>query len=204
MNADRKILNYIGGEWRTSNASAYLDALNPATAEVLSRVPLSPAAEVAAAAQAASAAFPEWRRMPPAERVQYLFRLKNLLEEQFNDLARTITMECGKTLEESRGEVRRLIENVEVACGIPILMQGYNSEDIGSGIDEMTIRQPVGVCAVVAPFNFPGMVPFWFMPYALACGSTYIVKPSEKVPLTMQKFSGCLSKSNCRKASSIW
>jgi malonate-semialdehyde dehydrogenase (acetylating)/methylmalonate-semialdehyde dehydrogenase len=90
-------------------------------------------------------------------------------------------------LEESRGEVRRLIENVEVACGIPILMQGYNAEDIASGVDETMIRQPVGVCAVIAPFNFPGMVPFWFLPYALACGNTCIVKPSEKVPLTMQK-----------------
>jgi malonate-semialdehyde dehydrogenase (acetylating)/methylmalonate-semialdehyde dehydrogenase len=119
--------------------------------------------------------------------VQYLFKLKNLLEENFEDLARTITTECGKTLEESRGEMRRAIENVEVACGIPAMMQGYNSEDIARGVDETMIRQPVGVAAVIAPFNFPGMIPFWFLPYALACGNTYIVKPSERVPLTMQK-----------------
>lgn len=187
MGVPQKMLNYVGGEWRASAASNYLDALNPATTEVLSQTPLSPAAEVDQAAQAATAAFADWRRMPPTERVQYLFKLRNLLEEQFDDLARTITMECGKTLEESRGEVRRLIENSEVACGIPTLMQGYNSEDIASAVDEIMIRQPVGVCAVIAPFNFPGMVPFWFLPYALACGNTYLVKPSEKVPLTMQK-----------------
>lgn len=187
MSAPHKILNYVGGEWRASEASEYLDALNPATAEVLSQTPLAPVAEVEQAAQAAIAALPDWRRTPPTERVQYLFKLKNLLEEQFDDLARTITMECGKTLEEARGEVRRLIENVEIACGIPVLLQGYNSEDIASGVDELMIRQPVGVCAVIAPFNFPGMVPFWFLPYALACGNTYLVKPSEKVPLTMQK-----------------
>jgi len=181
------VLNYIDGEWRQSSAQEHLQVFNPATGEVLGQVPLSPAAEVDQAAQAAQAAFQTWRRTPPTERVQHLFKLKFLLEENFEDLARTITMECGKILEEARGEVRRAIENVETACGIPILMQGYNSEDIAPGIDEFMIRQPVGVCAVVAPFNFPGMIPFWFMPYAIACGNTFIVKPSEKVPLTMQK-----------------
>ena len=115
------------------------------------------------------------------------FALKNLLEENLDDIARTITLECGKTLDEAKGEMRRAIENVEVACGIPTLMQGTNLEDIASGIDEFMIRQPVGVCAAIAPFNFPGMITFWFLPYAIACGNTYIVKPSEKVPLTMQK-----------------
>jgi malonate-semialdehyde dehydrogenase (acetylating)/methylmalonate-semialdehyde dehydrogenase len=118
--------------------------------------------------------------------VQYLFKLKILLEEQFEEISRLITMECGKTLEEARGEMRRAIENVEIACGMPILMQGYNNEDIARGIDETMIRQPVGVAAAICPFNFPGMIPFWYMPYALACGNTYIVKPSERVPLTMQ------------------
>jgi len=107
------------------------------------------------------------------------------LDENIEQLSRTITLENGKTLGESRGEMRRAIENVEVACGIPLLIQGYNSEDIARGIDEIMIRQPVGVAAAICPFNFPGMIPFWFMPYALACGNTYIVKPSEKVPLTM-------------------
>ena len=143
--------------------------------------------EVDQAAQAAARAFVDWRRMPAVDRVQYLFKLKYLLDENFEEMSRTITLENGKTLGESRGEMRRAIENVEVACGIPILMQGYNSEDIASGIDEIMIRQLIGVAAAISPFNFPGMIPFWFMPYALACGNTYIVKPAEKVPLTMIK-----------------
>ncbi|MBE9179660.1 CoA-acylating methylmalonate-semialdehyde dehydrogenase [Oculatella sp. LEGE 06141] len=179
--------NYINGEWRDANASDYLDVMNPATAERLAQVPLSSGHDVDRAAQAAAAAFKTWRRTPPTQRVQYLFRLKVLLEEQFEDLARTITMECGKTLAEARGELQRAIENVEIACGIPMMMQGTNLEDIATGIDEIMIRQPLGVAATIAPFNFPGMIPFWFMPYAIACGNTYIVKPSEKVPLTMQK-----------------
>ncbi len=187
MTSQTKLANYIGGEWRDSEATELLDVVNPATAEIMGKVPLSRAAEVGHAAQAAAAALPAWRETPAVERVQFLFKLNSLLEEHFDDLARTITMECGKTLEESQGEMRRLIENVQVAAGIPALMQGYNSEDIARGIDEVMIRQPVGVCAVIAPFNFPGMVPFWFLPYALACGNTYIVKPSERVPMTMQK-----------------
>jgi malonate-semialdehyde dehydrogenase (acetylating)/methylmalonate-semialdehyde dehydrogenase len=155
--------------------------------DLLGKVPLSPAYDVNEAAQAAAEAFPEWRSTPAPDRIQYLFKLKHLLDENFEDLSRTITMECGKTIGESRGEMRRAIENVEVACGIPMLMLGDFSEDIARGIDEIMIRQSVGVCAVIAPFNFPGMIPFWFMPYALACGNTYIVKPSERVPLTMQK-----------------
>ncbi len=187
MNPIHTLPNYINGQWCASSAREHLDVINPATAEVLARVPLSTANEVNQAAQAASEAFTNWRRTPPTERVQYLFKLKNLLEEHFEDLARTITTECGKTLAESKGEMRRAIENVEVACGIPIMMQGTNLEDVARGIDEMMIRQPLGVAAVIGPFNFPGMIPFWFLPYALACGNTYIVKPSEKVPLTMQK-----------------
>jgi malonate-semialdehyde dehydrogenase (acetylating)/methylmalonate-semialdehyde dehydrogenase len=181
-----EILNYIDGKWQASGSTEYQDVVNPATGEMMGRVPLSPAAEIDLAAQAASVAFVKWRQTPANDRVQFLFKLKNLLEPNFEELARTITMECGKTIEESRGEVRRLIENVEVACGIPLMMQGYNSEDIAPGIDEFMIRQPVGVCAAIAPFNFPGMVPFWFLPYSIACGNTYIVKPSERVPLTMQ------------------
>src|SRR5690606_10275090 len=123
---------------------------------------------------------------------QYLCALKTRLEEAYDDLARTITLECGKTLAESRGELRRAIENVEVACGAPTLMQGYNSEDIARGIDEIMIRQPLGVCAIIAPFNFPAMIPFWFLPYAIATGNTVVVKPSERVPMTMQKVFGLL------------
>ncbi|NJR64918.1 MAG: CoA-acylating methylmalonate-semialdehyde dehydrogenase [Leptolyngbyaceae cyanobacterium CRU_2_3] len=179
--------NYVNGEWCHSTAAEFLTLINPATADKLAQVPLSPAADVDEAAQTAAIAFLSWRRTPPVQRVQYLFRLKGLMEEHFEDLSRTITLECGKTLDESNGELRRAIENVEVACGIPMMMQGNILEDIASGIDEYMIRQPLGVAAVIAPFNFPGMIPFWFMPYAIACGNTYVVKPSEKVPLTMQK-----------------
>jgi malonate-semialdehyde dehydrogenase (acetylating) / methylmalonate-semialdehyde dehydrogenase len=179
--------NYIEGQWQDSVATESLPVVNPATGEEIGRTPLSPAAEVDQAVQAAARAFPAWRRVPVTERVQFLFRLKMQLEDQFEDLARTITMEAGKTLAESRGEMRRAVENVEVACGVPILSQGYNSEDIAAGIDETMIRQPLGVCAIIAPFNFPGMIPFWFLPYAIACGNTLLVKPSERVPLTMQK-----------------
>jgi malonate-semialdehyde dehydrogenase (acetylating)/methylmalonate-semialdehyde dehydrogenase len=178
--------DFINNEWRFSGAAETLDVVNPATAEVLGQVPLGTAAEVAQAAEAAGRAFPGWRRTPAVERVQYLFRLKQLMETAFQDVSRSITLECGKTLDESRAEMRRAIENVEIACGIPQLMQGYNSEDIAPGIDETMIRQPVGVSAIICPFNFPGMIPFWYMPYALACGNPVIVKPSEKVPLTMQ------------------
>lgn len=181
------VQNYINGEWSTPNAESYLEVINPATIEVLSKVPLSPATEIDRAANAAQTAFSTWRRTPATERVQYLFKLKALLEDHFEDIAQTITLECGKTIAEAKGEMRRAIENVEVACGIPILMQGYNSEDIARGIDEHMIRQPLGVTAIITPFNFPGMIPFWFMPYAIACGNTCIIKPSERVPLTMQK-----------------
>ncbi|NET56177.1 MAG: CoA-acylating methylmalonate-semialdehyde dehydrogenase, partial [Symploca sp. SIO2E6] len=169
-----------------------LDVVNPATTEVLTQVPLSKKADVELAVTAAATAFTTWRRTPPTARVQYLFKLKFLLEEHLEDLSFTITDECGKTLAESKGELQRAIENVEVACGIPTLMQGYNLEDIARGIDEIMIRQPVGITAIITPFNFPGMIPFWFLPYAIACGNTTIVKPSEKVPLTMQKIFGLI------------
>lgn len=179
--------NYINGQWIASSASEQLLVTNPATAETLAQVPLSPAAEVEQAVQAAAEAFVQWQRVPPTERIQFLFKLKGLLDNGIDDIAQTITLECGKTLKESTGELRRAIENVEVACGIPTLMQGRNLENISRGIDEFMFRQPLGVAAAIAPFNFPAMIPFWFLPYAIACGNTYLVKPSEKVPLTMQK-----------------
>lgn len=179
--------NYVDGEWRRSGAEEFLNLVNPATAEVIAALPLSPATEVDAAVRAAANAFPEWRQTPAVERIQYLFKLKNLLEAHLDDLARTVTNECGKTYNEAAGELRRGIENVEVACGIPSLMQGSYSEDIARGIDEILMRQPVGVVAAITPFNFPGMIPLWFLPYAIACGNTFILKPSEKTPLTAQK-----------------
>ena len=183
----KPLMNYWNCEWQSAEGAELLDVVNPATQELLGRVPLSPAGVVGSAVEAAQAALPAWRQTPPADRAQYLYRMKGLLEAHREELSRLITMECGKTLDESRGEIRRAIENVEVACGIPTLMQGVISEDIAPGIDEMMLRQPVGVCAIIAPFNFPGMIPFWFLPYALACGNTVIVKPSERVPLTMQR-----------------
>ncbi len=180
------ILNYINGEWVTPHVTEYVDVINPATAKVIARTPLSLAADVDAAAKAAAEAFPAWRRTPAQDRVQYLFKLKFLLEDNLDEISRTIVDECGKTFEEAKAEMRRAIENVEVACGIPMLSKGEIAEDIAPGIDEIMIRQPVGVCATIAPFNFPGMIPFWYLPYALATGNTYIMKPSEKVPMTMQ------------------
>jgi len=183
MTKDR-LLNYIGGSWQRSQAGDYLPVTNPATAQVMAEVPLSPGAEVDQAARQAAEAFQAWRRTPVTDRIQHLFKLKNLLEENLDEMARIMTNECGKTYAESAGELRRGIENVEVACGAPSLMQGYNNEDIARGIDEYMIRQPVGVVAAITPFNFPGMIPLWFMPYALATGNCFILKPSEKVPMT--------------------
>lgn len=180
-----KLRNYINNDW-TPGVDEALEVTNPATAEVLAEVPLCGPEQVDEAVDAASAALSAWSRTPVTERIQYLFKLKALLEERFDDLARVITEECGKTLAESRGELRRGIENVEVACGAPILMQGHTNEDIAQGIDELMFRQPVGVCAIITPFNFPAMIPFWFLPYAIACGNTVVCKPSEKVPRTME------------------
>ena len=181
------LLNFVGGTWQRADARENLAVHNPATGEVLSSAPMSEAAAVARAVEAAKKALPAWRRTPAGDRIQPLFRLKALLDAQFTEVAKLITQECGKTLGEAEGELRRGIENVEVASGIPSLMMGSNLEDIASGIDEIMIRQPVGVVGVIAPFNFPGMIPLWFLPYAVACGNTLVLKPSEKTPMTMAK-----------------
>ena len=193
------IPNYVNGEWVESRAQQLLDVANPATGKVIGKVPLSDAAEVAAAVEAAAAAYPEWRRTPAEDRIQPLFKLKHLLERHSDELARIITCENGKTLGEAKAELRRAIENVEVACGIPTMMQGYNLEDVARGIDETMIRQPLGVVAAITPFNFPSMIPFWFLPYALACGNTFILKPSERVPLTMHRAYELLSQTDLPK-----
>lgn len=182
----QQLQNYSAGAWHRSKTTDYLDVINPATNDVLAEVPLSLASDLDQAVTAAADAFTSWRRVPATERIQYLFKLKTLLEDHRDDIAQTVTEECGKTLKESQGELQRAIENVEVACSIPTLMQGINSEDIARGIDEIMIRQPLGVVGIIAPFNFPAMIPFWFFPYAIACGNTCIIKPSEKVPQTMQ------------------
>jgi malonate-semialdehyde dehydrogenase (acetylating) / methylmalonate-semialdehyde dehydrogenase len=176
--------NYVGGQWQRSQSSSTVEVINPATSDVLAQITLAEASDVAAAVEAASRAYPAWRRTPPQDRIQYLFRFRDLLLKRIDDLSRSITLENGKTFAEAKAELQRGIENVEVACGIPTLMQGYNLEDISSGIDEIMIRQPLGVTAAITPFNFPGMIPLWFLPYAIATGNTFILKPSERVPLT--------------------
>ena len=181
-----KILNYINNEWVEPKVTEYADVINPATGEVIAKTPLCGKAEVDVAAKAASEAFPAWRQTPVQERVQYLFKLRDLLKENHDAIGRIITEECGKTLDEAKAEMVRAIENVEVACGMPMMMKGEIAEDIAPGIDEIMLRQPLGVCATIAPFNFPGMIPFWYLPYAVATGNTYIIKPSEKVPMTMR------------------
>src|SRR5579864_5941244 len=194
-----KLTHYINGQWSESHSSEWRDVVNPATGEVLASVPLAGATDVNAAVEAAAAAFPEWRRTPPEDRIQPLFKLKTLLEEHIGDIARIITKENGKTLTEAKAEMRRAIENVEVACGIPMMMQGYNLEDVARGIDEMMIRQPLGVTAAIVPFNFPAMIAFWYLPYAIATGNTFILKPSERVPLTMRYVYELLEKTGLPK-----
>jgi malonate-semialdehyde dehydrogenase (acetylating)/methylmalonate-semialdehyde dehydrogenase len=181
-----KILNYINQEWVFPETSEYINVINPATGEVIAKTPLCGKKEVNAAASASKAAFPAWRATPVQDRIQYLFKLRDLMNANLKEISRTITNECGKTFDEAKAEMVRAIENIEVACGMPMMLKGEFSEDIAPGIDEMMIRQPLGVCATIAPFNFPGMIPFWYLPYALATGNTYIIKPSEKVPMTMQ------------------
>jgi malonate-semialdehyde dehydrogenase (acetylating)/methylmalonate-semialdehyde dehydrogenase len=179
--------NYINGKWVGSKTENYREVSNPATDELLAKVPVSSLTELDDAVQIAHKTFQSWRRVPVTTRIQYFFKLKTLLEANFEDLARCITLEHGKTLDESRGEMRRAIENVEVACGTPSLSMGDVVEDIAPGIDELMIRQPLGVVGIISPFNFPAMIAFWYLPYAVATGNTVIVKPSSRVPITMVK-----------------
>lgn len=183
-----KILkNYINGQWTESSSDKFLEVINPADGKNLASVPAGSGKDVETASGNAQTAWQDWRNTPPVSRVQYLFRMKQILEDNANEISEICTSECGKTFSESKAELVRAIENVEVACGIPKLLQSDFSEDIAQGIDEFYIRQPLGVGASICPFNFPVMIPFWFMPYAIACGNTYIVKPSEKVPQTMTR-----------------
>ena len=185
--AERPIPNFIGGEWVPSSASDALDVTDPGTGDLLGRVPVSPPDEVDAAVAAANEAFPQWRETPAVERARVLFRLKMLLDEHRDDLARHLSREHGKNVEETAGEIQRGIENVEHACGIPTLMMGETLEDVARGIDCETIRQPLGVFAGITPYNFPVMIPLWFWPYAVATGNTFVLKPSEQDPLTHQR-----------------
>jgi malonate-semialdehyde dehydrogenase (acetylating)/methylmalonate-semialdehyde dehydrogenase len=180
------VKNYVNGEWLESKGKV-IDVVNPANNKVIGRVPISTKEELDNAVAAAKEAFPDWRRTTPLARSRFLFRLKELVEENFEEVSRIQTQEHGKTIDESRGETRRGIENIEVACGIPTLQQGYYSEDIASGIDEWLIPTPLGVFGVIAPFNFPWMIPLWSAPYAVATGNCVVIKPSSEVPLSQMK-----------------
>jgi malonate-semialdehyde dehydrogenase (acetylating)/methylmalonate-semialdehyde dehydrogenase len=193
--SDVQILdNFIGGRWVNASGAEFFDVHNPAVGDIIGRTPLSTGADVDAAVQAATRAFPAWRDTPVNARAQVLYRFKTQLEEHFEEMARIVTTEHGKTLDEARGSVRRGIECVEVACGAPSLMQGFGLEDISAGIDCHVVRQPLGVCAAIAPFNFPAMVPMWFLPFAIATGNTFVLKPSEQVPLSQRKMVDLLSR----------
>ena len=182
-----RVKNYVDGEFVDSTSSRTLPVVDPATARTIAEVPMSTAAEVHQAVDAAQEAYEEWRETPPNIRVQPLFRLKALVEENYEKIARVLVQEHGKVIDEARGSVRRTLDNIEFACGIPTLMMGEFLEDgAASGIDEEVIRQPMGVFAAVVPFNFPAMVPFWFWPHAVACGNTFVIKSSEQVPVTQQ------------------
>jgi len=181
-----RLRNYIGGEWVDSDASESYPVTNPATGKVIGQCPLSTTAELDAAVDAADTAFQTWRRVPAQDRIQHLFRLKTLLDEHAKELAAIVTRENGKTLSEALGSVMRGIQMIEVATGAPTLLMGQALEDISSGIDCESVRQPMGVFACIAPFNFPAMVPMWFFPFAVACGNTFVCKPSEQVPFSQK------------------
>jgi malonate-semialdehyde dehydrogenase (acetylating)/methylmalonate-semialdehyde dehydrogenase len=186
--------HFIGGRWVPSAATDSVPVHNPARGIVIARTPLAPKNEVDAAVKAAAAAFPEWSETPPVTRARTMFRFKQLLEDHFEEIARIVTTEHGKTLDESRGSLRRGIECVEMACGAPSLLMGYGLENVASGIDCVAMRQPIGVCAAIAPFNFPAMVPLWFLPFAVVSGNTFVLKPSEQVPLSQKRMFELLEK----------
>src|ERR1051325_8301047 len=190
---------FINGEWQSINSVATSPVFNPSTGETIAETPMCSASHVDAAVQAAAAAFPDWMETPPVERARILFRFKMLLEENFEDLVRSNTREHGKTLIESRGDVKRGIEMVEFACGVPSLLMGEILENVARGIDCEAIRQPLGVCVGITPFNFPAMVPLWMYPIAIACGNTFVLKPSEKVPLTAIKIAKLLEQAGLPK-----
>lgn len=182
----RTLKNYIGGQWVDADTSESISVCNPATNDVLALCPESSYSDVDCAVKAAQDAFEEWRSTPVMSRAQYMYRFKSLLEERFEDLSKIVVLENGKTIDEARGEVRRGIESVDFATGVPFMMRSDGLEDVSSGIDETTLRQPAGVFAAITPFNFPMMVPLWFLPTAIVCGNTFIVKPSPQTPMTQE------------------
>lgn len=188
-----RLRNYIGGTWAEPAGAGTLAVENPATGATIAELPLSGADDVAAAVAAARAAFPSWSATPADRRVAPLFRLAGMIRDHRETLVRTLVEENGKSLPDGRAEIDRTLENVETACGMPILQQGETLIGAAPGVDGEVLRLPIGVFAMIAPFNFPAMVPFWFLPYAVAAGNTFVVKPSELVPRTMQTLVGWLA-----------
>ena len=186
--------NFIGGRWTPASSVGHVDVYNPARGVVIARTPLSTAHDVDAAVKAAAGAYPGWSETPPVVRARAMFTFKAALEKHAEELARLVTTEHGKTLGEARGSVRRGIECVEAACAGPSMLMGYGLENISAGIDCTVMRQPIGVCAAISPFNFPAMVPLWFLPFAVVCGNTFVLKPSEQVPLSQKRLFELLEK----------
>jgi malonate-semialdehyde dehydrogenase (acetylating) / methylmalonate-semialdehyde dehydrogenase len=179
-----QVPTFVGGRWQASKSQRGGDVFNPSTGKVISRVGFATAEETAAVVAAAKAALPAWAETPAVERARVLFKYRDLLSQHFEELAALVTREHGKTLAEARAEVQRGVEMVEFACGAPSLLMGDTLPNIAGGVDAETNRHPVGVCVGITPYNFPCMVPLWMYPVALACGNTFILKPSEKVPLS--------------------
>ena len=180
------VKNYIAGKWRDAERTGLLDVENPGTGEVIAKVPLSTESEVDHAVEAAALAFPQWSHTPVARRVSYLYALRNVLRDNEEKISQVLVSEMGKSLPDARVEMKRVFENIEVACGMPMLQQGNKVVGCSYDIDGEIIRAPLGAFGMIAPFNFPAMAPFWFIPYAIATGNTFITKPSELVPLTME------------------
>ncbi len=193
--AVRKLRNYVNGEWYEPRGCRWLDVENPSTGEAIAQVPLSSKGDTDNAIKVAKAAFPAWAATPVDKRVAPLFRLASRIRDERETIARSIVEENGKSLVDARAEVDRVLENVETACGMPVLQQGDKLIGAAPGIDGEVIRLPIGVFAMIAPFNFPAMVPFWFLPYAIATGNTFVLKPSKQVPCTMQLLAGYIDDS---------
>lgn len=202
MNKQRgfiKVKNYYDGQWVEEAGVEYFPVENPSTGEVIGQVPYSSEETVIAAIDAAEKAYESWRKVPVAKRTSYLFKLQHLIEENFDELAATISMEQGKTPVDAKAEMTRVLENIQTACAMPVLIQGDKIEGVGPGIDGEVIRQPLGVVGLIVPYNFPAMVPFWFLPYAIAAGNTVVLKASQQVPLTMQKIFALIEKTGLPK-----
>ena len=184
IEAPETVALWVNGRTQKASSARSGDVTNPATGRIVRQVPFCNEADISAAVAAAKAAFPAWRDTPPLRRARVLMRYRELIDAHRDELARLITEEHGKTLPDAAGSVQRGLEVVEFAMGIPHLIKGEHSEDVGTGVDTHSLRQPLGVCAGITPFNFPAMVPLWMYPVAIACGNTFVLKPSEKVPST--------------------